>query len=188
MQQPGVLPTVIQTDCQWTWGNGALAGLTAGLKLYNNLAIFDTGGFSFTGSFTGVSSGDGNTHQFYAIVPSTPGVNLLPPLAGLPNGEASCTALLTGPDIIVNAPLTDSGKKIQDFLYTPSNVCSLLGSGVAINGRVYAGEMVDAISLGTSVNITAANITPWAAQAPGWTGTGGVTGPATPAVQSVTPG
>jgi hypothetical protein len=186
METAGAKPTVIQTDCQFTWGDSPLKGYA--LPLEANLAIFDSAGFTFPSSFSGISSGDGNSHQFYAIVPSA-SYNVLPAIlnslfgtASYPVGEASCT-LLTGPDINISAPLTDSGDKIQDFLYTPANVCSYTGNAT-IYGRVYAGQMVSANS---NWNQTFYDISPYGVVTNnGNQGNGGAAGAAgTPVLQWV---
>jgi Tfp pilus assembly protein PilX len=145
LERSGALPTVIQTNCQFSPGLAGLSGLT----LYNNLAIFDTAGFSFAPSFTaGISSGDGATHQFFAIVPSTPNTewSATGVATVVPYGYGSVTCGLSGtwvdsgPDIVVDAPLTDS--HIEDFLYTPGSVCNQSGTGTIL-GKVYAGQEVD---------------------------------------------
>jgi hypothetical protein len=193
-ESPGALPTVLQTDCQFVWGDSYLKGY--GIALDANLAVFDTAGFTFPSSFSGLSSGDGKAHQFYAIVPSSsttvpnlgqPNVyaaTLLNTLFGsdYPNGEATCN-LVDGPDINIQAPLTDSGDLIQDFVYTPANVCSLTGNAT-LYGRVYAGQSVWANS---NWNQTFYDISPWSGTSGGGGGGGGGGGTVagTPVVQVV---
>jgi cytoskeletal protein CcmA (bactofilin family) len=169
-------PTVIQTDCQFTWGDyTSLKG--AGLALDANLAIFDTAGFTLKTGFAGFSSGNSQAHQLFLIVPSTPGANTLPvindllPFGGFPNGEASCS-LLTGPDIDIQSSLLDTDSNINTFLYTPARICSTaVGAAVQLNGRLYAGEGFDTLS---NWNQTYENISP----APAFGYSGGITCPA----------
>jgi Tfp pilus assembly protein PilX len=185
MEQAGAPPTVIQTSCRFDWddpndmfyGSGAsLEGNT--IKLYNSLAIFDTAGFDIPSTMTGgFTSADGSSHQLFLISPSTTGpfngaVTLANPiLSGIvslftgnpayPTGLASCD-LLTGPDISLGAPLTDGN--IQDFVYTPGNVCDY-GNTVKINGKVYAGGSIlslSTLSSPASWTQTFNTISPWA--------------------------
>jgi hypothetical protein len=189
MTQAGAPPTVIQTNCQFTWGDSYLKGYS--LPLCNSLAIFDSAGFTLPSSFSGFSSGTcGGTagkHQLYLVVPgqnSPPldGANVLPTGQSLldpnafPIGEATCN-LLTGPDINISQPLTDSSDNISDFLYTPSNICSYTGNAT-IYGQVYAGATVGSTS---NWNQTYANVSPFVSQAGG--GANSVAG--TPVVQVI---
>jgi cytoskeletal protein CcmA (bactofilin family) len=174
MEVAGAPPTVIQTNCQFTWGDSALKGYS--LPLCNSLAIFDSAGFTLPSTFTGFSSGTCGSatpakHQLYLVVPATnspptDGANTLPLVQSLlnpnqfPAGEATCN-LVTGPDIDFDQPLTDSGDNISDFLYTPSNVCAYGGTDT-IYGQVYAGATVGSTS---NWNQTFANISPFVSQA-----------------------
>ena len=166
----GVRPTVIQTSCQVSssvLGYGALA-------LQGNLAIFDSSGFDFPTSFGGIQSGDGNSHQFFAIVPSSAYATS----SSLPSSEMQCDGL-TGPDINVTVGLTDSSNLIQDFLYTPASVCSTGGNGT-VNGRVYAGQLTN---FGSNYHESFYDIAPFAAQ----TGGSGGSTAGTPVVEWVKP-
>jgi hypothetical protein len=146
LESPRAQPTVLQTNCEFSWGDSKEG---ASLPLDANLAIFDSSGFTFGRDMSGgISSGDGRPHQFYAIVPTS---------AYLETATSSCDQS-GGPDVDIEAPLTDSGDNIQDFVYTPANVCSTSGL-VDTYGRVYAGDNVVASS---DWDQTFSDIAPWA--------------------------
>jgi hypothetical protein len=178
MERSTAIPTVINTSCQFNWNSG--------LTLNDNLAIYDSSGFFFQTN-AAISSGDGNVHQFFAIVPSssatysTAATLSSTNLAAAPyvtnpsttpptgtNGMDACTvnSVTDGPDIVIDGNLTDSSDLVQDFLYTPQTIC-LYGSGTsAMSGKLYAGyqtSLTDSsgASLTDTLTSNTASLNPW---------------------------
>jgi hypothetical protein len=175
MERPNAIPTVIYTSCEFNWNGG--------LTLNDNLAIYDSSGFDFQTN-AAISSGDGNVHQFFAIVPSsfptystaaTLGSTSLAaapyvtnPSTAPPTGMDACTvsSVTDGPDIVIDGNLTDSSDLVQDFLYTPQTIC-LYGSGTsAMSGKLYAGYQTyltdgSGASLTDTLTSNTASLNPW---------------------------
>jgi cytoskeletal protein CcmA (bactofilin family) len=153
MEVSTALPTVLVTDCQLTAGQNPYEGYS--LPLYNNLAIFDTKGFWISNGLTGgITSPTKATRQLYIIDPSsTPST-----LVGSSNTAVAPVCAGSGPDINVQASLSDG--YVQDFLYTPNNICAN-NTTTVINGKVYAGGVLTVTA--TKWTQTLAAITPWVA-------------------------
>jgi len=175
------LPTVLETDCPFTevQAYDQNVGGSYSAALYNNLAVIDTAGFDFNTSWGGFSSGTGKTIQLFLIVPWGTAAGSSPSGSATTAGTTDSCALSssdTGPDIDVASALTDSSHEVEDFLYTPYDICT--SGDTSINGRAYAGM---GFSAGGTLDLTAADIVPWGVQSSG-SGSGSGSGSSTSVV------
>jgi len=156
----GTTPTVIRTSCQITWGDDYRKGYS--LNLNSNLAIIADGGINFTTAMSSVGSGNGGTHNFYLIVPTTTDAGGSNTTAGT-TGGTFCSASSSVGNVVFATNLS-SPSTIHDFVYTPNSVCT--SGSTSVNGQVYAGGQFQA---GGGYTQSWASVPVW-----GQTGTTGV--------------